>query len=474
MTAVVVPMTADPSRERAHALAFALPEMLWDLVPTAVYACDAQGTIVRFNRRAAQYWGREPKLLDPNERFCGAHRLCRLDGSELPHSECPMADVLLTGNIVRDQEVMIERPDGSRIIALVNIEPLRDGKGAIIGAINCFQDISDRKRAEEALEEIERQSRASEEIAQRLAAIVQSTDDAIVSTNLDRIITSWNGAAERLYGYSAEDAVGQPITILIPTDRLHEERTITERIRRGERVDHYETVRRRKDGSLFDVSLTVSPLKDAYGRIIGASKIGRDITERRRNEAQIAALVRETEHRAKNILATVQATAHLTHADTVEDFKRALNGRIQALANVHELFAQSRWTGADLRTLALQELSPYCQGDQDRARIEGPDIMLDPGTAQMVGVCLHELVTNAAKYGALSQPQGQVRIAWSRTSDGRVVLRWSESGGPPVSRPARQGFGTRVMRNMIEGQLKGEMRFDWRAQGLACELSFAM
>ena len=168
-----------------------------------------------------------------------------------------MAQVLVTGEIVRNQEVMIERPDGSHIMALVNIEPLRDGKGAIIGAINCFQDISDPKRAEAALEEIERQSRASEEIAQQLAAIVQSTDDAIVSTDLDRIITSWNGAAERLYGYVAEDAVGQPITILIPTDRLHEERTITERIRRGERVDHYETVRRRKDGSLFDVSLTV-------------------------------------------------------------------------------------------------------------------------------------------------------------------------------------------------------------------------
>src|SRR5262249_19011004 len=227
-------------------------------------------------------------------------------------------------------------------------------------------------------------------------------------------------------------------------------------------------------GSLLNVSLTVSPLKDAYGRIIGASKIGRDITERRRNEAQIAALVRETEHRAKNILATVQATAHLTQADTVEDFKRTLNGRIQALANVHALFAQSRWAGADVRTLALQELSPYCQGEQGRARIDGPDTMLEPGTAQMVGVCLHELATNAAKYGALSQPNGHIRIAGSRTTDGRLALSWRETGGPPVVPPARQGFGTRVMKKMVEEQLKGEMRFDWRLEGLVCELSFAM
>jgi len=169
----------------------------------------------------------------------------------------------------------------------------------------------------------------------------------------------------------------------------------------------------------------------------------------------------------------VQATAHLTHADTVEDFKKALNGRIRALANVHSLFAQSRWIGADLRTLAMQELSPYCQGDQDRARIDGPDIMLEPGTAQMVGVCLHELATNAAKYGALSQPHGRVRIAWSRTSEARLVLSWTETGGPPVVRPSRQGFGTRVMKQMIEGQLKGEMRLDWRPEGFVCELSFA-
>jgi two-component sensor histidine kinase len=173
-------------------------------------------------------------------------------------------------------------------------------------------------------------------------------------------------------------------------------------------------------------------------------------------------------------LATVQATAHLTDADTVDAFKQALSGRIQALANAHVLFAQSRWTGADLRALALQELSPYCTGDQGRARIEGSAILLEPSTAQIVGVCLHELATNAAKYGALSRPQGRLRIAWTRTSVGRVVLTWRETGGPPVSRPTRQGFGTRVMKRMIEGQLKGEMRFDWRQDGLACQITFAM
>jgi PAS domain S-box-containing protein len=330
----------------------------------------------------------------------------------------------------------------------------------LIGAINVLVDLRERN--------------ASEEIAQRFAAIVQSTDDAILSIDLDRIIAGWNSGAERLYGYLAEDIVGQSITILIPADRLHEENTIIDRIRRGERVDHYETVRRRKDGSLVDVSLTVSPIKNAAGRIVGASKIARDITERKRSEAQIATLAREAEHRSKNILATVQATVHLTQADTVEDFKQALNGRIQALANAHVLFAKSRWTGADLRTLVVQELSPYCQGEHGRALIEGSAILLEPATAQMVGVCVHELATNAAKYGALSRQQGRVRIEWSQTSDGRLVLSWTETGGPPVEPPTRQGFGTRVMKKMVEGQLEGELRFDWRPEGLACELSVAL
>ena len=465
MSAVVIPI--DSARERAHALAFALPEVLWDLVPTAVYACDVQGTIVRFNRRAAEFWGREPKLLDPDERFCGAHKLYRLDGSELPHPECPMADVLVTGEIVRDQEVMIERPDGSRIIALVNIEALRDSEGTIIGAINCFQDISERKRAEAALQESQRQ-------AQQFAAIVQSTDDAILGIDLEHIITDWNCGAERLYGFLADEAVGRPITILIPSDRLDEENVIVERIRCGERLDHYETVRKCKDGRLVDVSLTVSPIKDAEGKIFGASKIARDITERKRTEAQIAMLAREAEHRAKNILATVQATAHLTNAETAEDFKKALNGRIQALANAHSLFVESRWTGADLRTLVVQELSPYCAGDPGRAHIEGSPIMLEPGTAQMMAVCLHELATNAAKYGALSRRNGHVQIAWSRTLDGVLVLSWSEVGGPPVEPPSRQGFGTRLIKQMLEGQFKGEMRFDWQPEGLTCELSFPL
>jgi two-component sensor histidine kinase len=149
-------------------------------------------------------------------------------------------------------------------------------------------------------------------------------------------------------------------------------------------------------------------------------------------------------------------------------------GRINALAKVHALFVQSRWTGAELRSLVTQELLPYRGQSEARVRIDGPSIMLEPNTAQTIAISLHELATNAAKYGALSAADGHVEIAWSPTADGRLSLRWIESGGPAVTPPTHRGFGTRIMENIIAGQLRGEVRFDWRDQGLSCEIALPL
>ena len=302
-------------------------------------------------------------------------------------------------------------------------------------------------------------------VTEQIASIVESSDDAIISKDLNGVIKSWNNGAERIFGYTAGEVIGKPVTTLIPAGLQDEEPEILERISRGERVDHYETVRQRKDGSLIDVSLTVSPVKNSHGKIIAASKIARDITERKRSEGQIAILAREAEHRAKNVLATVQATIHLTQSDTPEGLKQAIEGRIQALANVHRLFVESRWQGAELHSLAKEELAAY----QGREQIDGPSVTLEPNAAQAIAVILHELATNAAKYGALSVPNGHVRIEWSHEQNGQLVLRWTEKGGPPVEPPTRRGFGARVMENMVRG-LKGELHFDWHPEGLACEI----
>jgi PAS domain S-box-containing protein len=341
--------------------------------------------------------------------------------------------------------------DGREVIVESRLQLLNDGT-----VIEVNRDTTDRRQTEQQLS--------------FLAAIVQSSDDAIVSKNLDGIITSWNKGAERVFGYTAEEAIGQPITIVIPQDRQDEERTILTRIRRGERIEHVETVRQRKHGSMIWVSLTISPVKNAEGKIIGASKTARDITEQKRTGEQIATLAREAEHRSKNLLANVQAMVNLSQADSVADLKKAIEGRIQALANVHSLFVASRWIGAELSTIAQQELAPYSATGERRVRIDGPQVLLAPDTAQAVAVTLHELATNAAKYGALSTANGRVDLKWSQEANGPLRLRWIETGGPTVQPPTRTGFGGRVIEQMI-AQLKGKSRFDWRAEGLVCEIT---
>jgi PAS domain S-box-containing protein len=376
------------------------------------------------------------------------------------HADQPVIDDILkrltNGQALTDYEARVRHKNGS--IRDVQINSSVFSKGGKFIHTGCFtRDVTESKRGMEA--------------AQRLASIVEGSDDAIVSTDLNGIIASWNKGAERVFGHLVHEAVGKYIGIIIPSDRAEEEPAILERVGRGERVDHYETVRQRKHGSRIDVSLTVSPVRDSKGKVVGASKIVRDITERKRNEAQITLLAREAEHRAKNILATVQATVNLSNADTPDELKEAISGRLRALANVHRLFVKTRWEGADLHGLIEDELAAYANDGEARTTIEGITRLLDPSAAQVVAVTVHELATNAAKYGSLSVPNGKVRVHCSQNREGVVLLRWTEQDGPHVEPPTRSGFGSRIMETMVRGQLKGEITFDWRADGLICEIS---
>ena len=384
-------------------------------------------------------------------------------GSEAMQARIRHATAQAAAGQVFREELRYWLADGSERITDFAMHPIRDRSGKVAFLNPTGIDITDRRRvAAELLD--------SEQRLRWLASIVESSDDAIVSKNLDGVITSWNTGAERVFGYTAEEAVGRPITIVIPQDRHDEERTILTRIRRGERIEHFETVRQRKHGSLIVVSLTVSPVKNAEGKIVGASKIARDITEQKRNRDHIATLAREAEHRSKNLLANVQAAVHLSKAGTVEGLKEAIEGRIQALANVTSLFVESRWIGAELSAIAARELEPYSTGDGRRVAMNGPQILLEPDVAQAIAVTLHELATNAAKYGALSVADGRLELRWSHETDGQLQLRWTEIGGPPVQEPTRRGFGRRIIEQLI-AQLKGKTQFDWRAEGLVCEIS---
>jgi PAS domain S-box-containing protein len=259
---------AQKEMEAAAANSESIFRQMIDALPAAVYTTDLEGRLTHFNQAAIKFSGRVPEL--GTDQWCVTWKLFHADGTPLSHEQCPMAILLKQGRIMDGLECIAERPDGTRRWFTPFPRPLRDRGGRVVGGMNMLLDITDRKVAEQA--------------NNLLAAIVDSSDDAIISKNLDGIITSWNKSAERLFGYSAKEAIGRHITLIIPPERRHEEEQILGRLRRGERVDHFETVRMRKDGTRFDLSLTISPVKDSAGRVVGASKVARDISERKRAE----------------------------------------------------------------------------------------------------------------------------------------------------------------------------------------------
>jgi PAS domain S-box-containing protein len=586
-----------------------VPDHLLDILPVGVYVCDRAGLIVRYNRAATELWGRSPKIGDPTVRFCGSYRLYGLNGDLIPHAKCPMGEVLATGLGLRDQEIVIEQPDGARIVALVNIDAIKDDSGRVVGAVNVFREKpvrhsgkpllnGDGRNSEELLHalpiavyttdaaghitfyndaaaelwgvrpqlgksefcgswklywpdgtplphdecpmalalkerrpirgieaiaerpdgtrvpfmayptplfdasgaligatntlvditeryEAERRIRESEARYRGIAAIVESSEDAVLTKNLEGIITSWNHGATRLFGYTADEVIGKPVTILIPEERHEEEPTILARVRRGQRIDHYETIRQRKDGSTVDISLTVSPVKDPEGRIIGASKIARDVSERRRAEQQQHLLLREMDHRIKNLFALAGGVVALSarSATTARELASAVRDRLMALAQAHALTLPVTSEGGrrieqstTLHVLIQTMLSPYegrMDGQSARVTISGPDIRLAGGLVTTFALLLHEFATNATKYGALSTPTGHIHIACSE-GDGQFALTWQEHGGPRIDgHSGSEGFGTVLARATVKDQLRGEISRDWKPEGLTIRLSVA-
>jgi PAS domain S-box-containing protein len=439
--------TAQPTSVDPAQIAFAQRDagfrQIIEALPAAIYITDAAGRITFYNEAAVAFWGRQPSLGE--EQFCGSWKLRWPDGTPLAHRDCPMAVALRTGRRLRGVEAVAERADGKLIPFAAYPTPIFGSSCELVGAVNMLVDLSDHKRSEES--------------ARRLASIVQCCEDAIISEDLRGIISSWNEGAERLFGYAAEEAIGKPITIVIPAERAEEETSILARLRRGERIDHFETVRRRKDGSLIDVSLTVSPICGADGRVIGASKIARDITERKRAHEQQKLLLGEIMHRVKNTLATVQAIAAQTMRRAPAEERDAFTARLHALGKAHDLLTSDSWDRAPLRVIVGSVLAPF---REQRFTLEGPEAYLNASRSLHVTLALHELATNAVKYGALSNAVGRVHLQW-RLEDGGLDVRWVETGGPAVRRPRRKGFGSLLIEHAFEGA-----RFHYASTGLLC------
>ncbi len=345
--------------------------------------------------------------------------------------------------------------EGAALIVEGSAPAIRAGSPEIQALVDALQSAAaDRKRGEEA--------------AQRLAAIVRSSFDAIISKTLDGTITSWNASAEKMFGYTANEMIGQSIRRLIPQDRQNEEDNIRLKLIANQRVEPFNTVRVRKDGSVFPVSVTISPVTDSQGRVTGASKVARDISEQKSREDQVQILLSELNHRSKNMLAVVQSIAHRTAASDPADFMERFSQRLRALAVNQDLLAKNEWQGIDLQELLRAQLAPFAQ--ESRARIVGPSIRLSTTAAQALGMAMHELATNASKYGAWSTDSGVVDVSWEKAADA-LTLRWSETGGPAVRSPSARGFGSVVTSSIVEQAVKGKVSITYESSGLTWVLT---
>lgn len=227
---------------------------------------------------------------------------------------------------------------------------------------------------------------------------------------------------------------------------------------------------RRPNGEVRWCTGTAAASFDEQDRLIWISGVTADITERKRAEERQILLAEEVDHRARNVVAVVQSIMRLTRANSIDEYIGALDGRIGALSNAHRLLAGSRWEGADLNRLVDEEFAPYRAGGKVRVSAHGPVVLLPPATAQTIALALHELATNAAKYGALSTDAGHVELTW-QLEPNKLELIWVETGGPLISPPSRRGYGSRAIVAGIERQLGGIVNFDWQPDGLHCTLS---
>ena len=410
----------------------------------AIIAKNLSGIITHWNPAATRLFGYVP------EEAVGRH----ISLLALPGRAHEMAEIL--ARIIKGEKVehfVTERraKDGRTLTISLTVSPIRDAGGTIVGASKIVRDITD---AQEALRQ-----------QALLAAIVDCSNDAVIATDLDGRITNWNPAAARLFGYSAAEAVGQPVLMLAAPGREDEMANIIARMRQGERLEHFETQRRGKDGAILDISLTVSPIIDRSGRIIGTSKIARDIGEQKRGEERLKLLMRELDHRAKNVLAVTQSILRLTRAATIEAFVETVEGRISALGRIHAQVANNRWQGTDLKLMVSDGLAPFHPGG-DRVRWGGPTVFLAPGAAQTIGILIHELATNASKHGALAGDAGEVEIRWTMDQSGDLALSWRERGLAGVTPPQRRSFGTVIIERSVPEQLGGDAVLSWHPDGL--------
>jgi PAS domain S-box-containing protein len=435
---------------------------LLDLLPIAVFACDRDGVVTHYNRHAAELLGMAPIA---GARFYDACKALQPDGRALDPAQSPIGEVLRTGRPVRDRESVIERPDGTRRNVVTGSTALFGEDGAIIGAVTCFQDVTELRAAREKLGEQD----------QRLAATYESAGIGISEVDAGGRLLRINETVCAVTGYAREELLGLSVfDVTHPQDRQSDLAAYRLHATSG---DRYVVEKRliRKDGAVIWVRVASSTVRDSAGRFLYGIRVMEDITERKRAEAGQRLLIEELNHRVKNTLATVQSLASQTArgAPSLDVFRERLEGRLIALSRAHDQLSQRNWEHADLRAIATAALSPYLLGGSESVAVTGEPIALNPKAALTFAMIFHELATNAAKYGALSQPGGRLELTWKTQHNGsgpRLHVEWRERDGPAVTPPERRGFGSLLVERGIGADLGGQARLDFAPTGVVCEI----
>jgi PAS domain S-box-containing protein len=302
---------------------------------------------------------------------------------------------------------------------------------------------------------IERRRVQQVELA-RLASITLAAHDALIGVDGSGRIEVWNAGAERLFGYAHSEVIGQSVEMLVPEPARASHASGLSSVLQGQPVEPYDTERLHKSGQLISVSISMRPILSKEGETLGIAKAVYDLTDRKRYEARQQLLLRELAHRVKNIFAVLQSVLRLSLRTTFNPatFAEDFAGRIQSMGKAHDILTAGDWQSVELDGLVGSQLRPYLSDRRPRIVVSGEKVMLPPDLAVPLGLALHELATNAAKYGALSVTNGRVRLSWTvrrEGSDCEVTLIWQENGGPPVTPPTRTGFGSTLIEDGIPG-----------------------
>jgi len=422
------------------------------------FTWDTLTDVVEMSRRAREIFGIPPGA--PSETWTELSE--RLHPKDRDRARAEVERVLMD-RADYAIEYRVQRPDGGGEIWVAALGRGRyaEGDGTPVGMIGVVQDVTERKVAEAALRE-------ERDRAQRYFEAAKTT---LLVLDARHCLREINAAGCELLGEPRDAVLGRDwrTSFLPPEDRERVGKRLAAFAAGDDPPALHEGRVMRADGEIRLVDWRTLALRDHEGRFTGVLSSGEDVTERRATAERQALLAREVDHRARNALAVVQAVIRLTKAGTVAEFAQAVEGRVAALARAHGLLAEERWRAADLRQLLEQELAPFGNG-APAVSLHGSTIAIRPAAVQAVAMALHELATNAAKYGALSVPGGRLEVAWSQDALG-LAIAWREAGGPVRAvHPERRGFGSRVLDATLREQLDGTIERIWTEQGLVVEI----